>query len=174
MEIKSELKFGFWMAFALFIWWIAEYLLGFQGEKMENLSLSINVSNLIVIVVGLYLSMTEKKNATDKADLKYGTLALSGGVALLAAAILILALTSIFYHFINTGWQEFVTNINLKEFATDLEGEDLQKKREMYMAMYAPGSMGMQNFARFTMYGFFIVLIEALIVLKLPSSARNK
>ncbi|MGB0428991.1 MAG: DUF4199 family protein [Bacteroidia bacterium] len=173
MEVKVELKYGFWMAFAMFVWWVIEYQTGIQSNNLKYLSLSINISNFAVIIIGLFLALTAKKRTLKPSNINYSTLAISAGITLLASGILILALTSLFYHFVNTGWQEYATNLNIEQFANELEGEELTKKREMYMAMFAPGSMGMQNFARFIFYGFFLLFIESFVVLKLPVGQSN-
>ncbi len=173
MEVKLELKYGFWMAFAMFVWWVIEYVSGIQGNNLEYLGLSINLSTFAVIIIGLFFTLKQKKQITNQADLSYSTLAISAGITLLASGILILALSSLFYHFVNTEWQTYATELNLKNFAAELDGDKLKEKREMYMAMFSPGSMGMQNFARFVMYGFVVMFIEAFVILKLPVGQSN-
>ncbi|MBI1185399.1 DUF4199 family protein [bacterium] len=174
MDIKTELKIGFWMAFAMFIWWIGEYLLGIQGENMQYKTMSMLLSNTLVIVIGCYMAMRAAKFKTPANDLKYGTLALSAGVTLLAASVLVLVLSSIFYHFVNSGYTDYMVQKQMAKQDPTTSVEELTKREEMYHAVFAPGSMGMANFSNMVMLGFFIILIEALVVLKLPLGAATK
>ena len=156
------------MAFALFCWWTFEYLLGLHTVYIKSLQSSILASNILVPIVGLWFLMSGKKAAKgDSAS--YGSLAISGGIAIVASSIFILALTIIFYKLINTGWVDFMTKKNIELFGDGKNEEELQELREGFAAVFAAGSMGMQNFSRFIMFGMVILLLEALIVLKLPT-----
>lgn len=174
MDIKSELKYGFWMAFALFIWWVVEYMLGWQIPDTDLNFYSSIYSNLIVSVVGLFLVMLVKKQQLPSGEVKYGTLAISGGIALLAAGILLIPLASIFFHFINQDWVELGVEKALEKLDENATKEEIVKMTERAESYYAPSSMGMTSFSKLIMMGFFLVLAEALIVLKLPIGTGSK
>lgn len=156
------------MAFALFCWWTAEYLFGVQTVYVDSLQKSILAATVLVPAVGLWFLLTAKKERMGE-DANYGALAISGGISIVASSIFILALTIIFYKLINPGWADFMTEKSLDLHRDQKTPEEIEAMREGFMAVFAPGSMGMQNFSRFIMFGMVVLLIEALVVLKLPS-----
>lgn len=168
MDIKNEIKYAFWMAFAFFIWWVIEYLIGLQA-KPDELQASVIWSTIVIITVGMLLSMLDKKRRTRKEELSYGKLAIAGGISLVGAGILVLGLNIAFYKFVNTEWTQMMIDLQLdtiKEKNPEMsEGQIIEGLR----AMYGAGSMGMQAFSRVVMLGLPIMLIEALIVLKTPA-----
>lgn len=169
MDVKPELKNGFWMAFALFCWWTVEYLFGLHSAFIDHLQKSILISNVIVPIVGLWLLLTQKK-VSEGGTSTYGSLAISGGISIVASSIFILALSIVFYKLINPGWVDFMVQKNIELTGEGKTPEELAKLKEGYSAVFAAGSMGMQNFSRFIMFGLLILLLEALVVLKLPQS----
>lgn len=174
MDIKSELKYGFWMAFALFIWWVLEYMIGWQVPNTDINFYSSIFSNLFVTLIGIFMVMLSKKKQLPKNEVRYGTLTIAGGITLLAAGILLIPLASIFFHFINQEWVELGVEKAIEKLdasATEKEIEQVTNRAESY---YAPSSMGMTSFSKLIMMGFCLLFIEALIVLKLPIGNQNK
>mgnify|MGYP000524520753 CR=1 FL=1 len=168
MNIKDELRYAFWMAFALFIWSVIEYAIGIQtGAYFEYLPTSVTFSTLLVVGAGMYMAMKNTKAKTEASELKYGTLAISGGIALVACAILSFGLTAVFYNFINTEWLSFMTDQNLALLEEPPSPERMAELKEGYAAHYSAGSMGMQTFSRIIMFGLILLFLEALIVLKI-------
>lgn len=174
MDVKNELKFGFWMAFALFIWWVIEYLLGFQKPNNDTWLYSSIISNAIIALVGMYLAMLHTKKKTPKAELRYATLALSAGLTLVASSILVIALSSIFYHFINQELVDVAVAMTKEKLVEETDPAEIAKRIEQTQAAFAPGSMGMKNFSSLVTMGFFLLLIEAVFVLKLPVGVSDK
>lgn len=166
MNVKDELKYGFWMAFVLFIWWVVEYLMGFQTGRLEHLSTSVMLSNLTVLGLGLYLTLNNTKSKTPSSDLHFSTLFLSGGVALIGSSILIYGLSILFYKIVNPDWVATMTQANLELLSETPTPERLEELKQGYGAQYGAGSMGLMNFSRMVMFGLFILLIEAFAVLK--------
>lgn len=173
MDVKNELKYGFWMAFAFFILWVLQYVTGIQIPDTDTDFRFVLISNFAVVIIGLFATIVAKKKMLGPKDLSYGTLAISGGIALLATGILVIPLSSIFYHFINTEWVELAIDKVLSAAKEGTSEKKLLRLEEQTRAAFSAGSMGMQNFARVTMIGFFVLLIEALIILKLPIGLKN-
>lgn len=171
MNVKDELKYGFWMAFVLFIWWVVEYLMGFQTTKLEHLSTSVMLSNLAVLGLGLYLTLNNTKSKMSASDLSFGGLFISGGVALIGSSILIYGLSILFYKIVNPDWVATMTEANLKLLTEAPDAERLAELKEGYAAQYGAGSMGLMNFSRMVMFGLFILSIEAFVVLKSGKTA---
>lgn len=166
MNVRDELKYGFWMAFVLFTWWVVEYLVGFQTVHLKHLSTTVMVSNLVVLGAGIYLTLNNTRSKYSSDKLTFGTLFTSGGVALIASAILIYGLSIMFYKIVNTGWVETMTTANLKLLSETPDAERLAELKEGYKAQYSPGSMGLLNFSRMTIFGLLILLVESFAVLK--------
>lgn len=166
MNVKDELKYGFWMAFVLFTWWVVEYLVGFQTVHLQHLSTTVMVSTLAVLIAGIYFTLHNAQAKLPAKEFTYSSLFISGGVALIACSILIYGLSILFYKIVNIDWVATMTEANLKLLKEPPTVEELEQLKKGYAAQYSPGGMGLLNFSRMIIFGLFILLIEAFVVLR--------
>ena len=168
MNYRLEIKYGFWMAVALFLWLLGEWAAGFHSTHLEYGQISILLSS-IVIVVGVYHGLSDKNEEFYANKASFGSLAISASLMVLAAAIMTYLLHFLYHKFINSGYSGIIIQEELSKVPEEKKDDALKTLQ----AMYSPASMAMMAFARIIMFGLVIALVNSGVV-KALSKKRAK
>lgn len=168
MNYRLELKYGFWMAIALFLWLLGEWAAGLHSTHIEYGWISI-IRTFMVLAVGVYFCLSDKNEEFYQNKASYGSLVISAGLMILATAIMTYLLNFLYHKFINPEYAAIIIRKNLVGVSEEIEEDALRTLK----AMYSPASMAMFAFARVIMVGLVIALINSGLV-KALSKRRAK
>lgn len=168
MNYRLEIKYGFWMAIALFLWLLGEWAAGFHSTHLEYTQISIILS-WIVLVVGVYHGLSDKNEEFYQNKASYGSLAISAGLMVLATAIMTYLFHFLYHKLINPEYTATIIQEKLLRVSEDKKEDALKA----FQAIHSPGSMAMFAFARVIMVGLVIALVNSGVV-KMFSKRRKK
>jgi hypothetical protein len=102
MEIKPEIKFGFLAGFALIVWTVVQYFLGFHTNRFEFGNLA-TIGNVVLLLLPIWMALNEKRSDSGKSfNLRLGMR--TGLLMLLISSALASTFMLIYDYKINPMW----------------------------------------------------------------------
>lgn len=162
MNLRKSLNFAFWISFAFFIWWVADYLLGFQTIANQELHFySTVISSFLIPAIGLSFFFNRRLKETEKQS--WGDLFLSGGILITSVALLNALLSLIFYGLVNPSYTEAMANQMAENAVKAGDDREFSILQEAARAAYSPGALATMEFSRTVICGIFLLLILCTI-----------
>ena len=165
MALKQQLKYGFWIAFAYFIWWTIEKFAGLHADQIAQRSLATLLSCSIPLV-GIFIAIRRLKKEFYQ-NASTGELAIQGGIVLVMSAILCLILAAIFYQWVSPEYTPNKVEYVLAQIQKNNPEIDISAKREMAEASFSTMSMAISHFSWLIMSGLIFLLPQAFIAKKI-------
>ena len=102
----TELKYGMFTSFILFIWMIFEYTL--LVPNFHELGLYIGIVAILIPVIGIFLGIRERREKTNFGYISYGEAFRTGIVITFIVAVMIVLFTYAYYEYMNPNYVNYL------------------------------------------------------------------
>lgn len=102
----TELKYGMFTSFILFIWMIFEYTL--LVPNFHELGLYIGIVAILIPVIGIFLGIRERREKTNFGYISFGEAFRTGIVITFIVAVMIVLFTYAYYEYMNPNYVNYL------------------------------------------------------------------
>lgn len=116
--MKTEVKWGLITGIGVCLWVLAEYVLGFHGERWQIGQWS-GFLSIVIPIVTLTLALRHKRDHELGGALPWGAAIKSGAIISLITGIVTTIFMALYNRVINPGWMEYVLAQQRLQWAAD-------------------------------------------------------